>query len=162
MRFAPINSDGDAHANRQRDLFWEHKEVDWFKDAAWTKRFVRNMEIMKGAAHGSISPTPSLAWRTIGKTYEEFLTNLYMPEELLRNRNKHEKRVYEDEPQRSRGTGKVEQFRSFVLGLLKKGDKRFRVFHDIVCSNSVERIRRAMQECDDKEILEWLQWYLKK
>jgi len=163
MRFAPINSNGVDHPNRRRDLFRnsECSDVDWKNSAIWTRRFVRNIEIMKGAAHGAISPTPTLAWRTIGETYDEFLANLYMPEELLRNRNKHEKRVYSHEPKRPPGSGKVEEFRRFILGLLKKNDDRFRQFHDAVHGNSVEQVRMAMRLCKDGGILQWLQLYLK-
>jgi hypothetical protein len=164
MRFAPINSERGNHANRRRDAFRENDsgERNWLEDAVWTRRFVRNIEIMKGAAHGAISPTPSLAWRTIGESYQEFLANLYMPEELLRNRNKHERRVHRHEPDRPIGSGKVEEFRSFILRCLKKGDDRFRQFHNSVSGNSVEQVRRAIQHCSDEEILQWLQCYLKK
>jgi hypothetical protein len=117
---------------------------------------------MKGVTHGAISPTPTLAWRTIGETFEIFLANLYMPEELLRNRNKHERLIYKYEPQRSAGTGKVEEFRAFILKLLKNNDERFRQFHDAVCENTVEHVRNVMRECKDKEMHEWLQLYLKK
>lgn len=164
MRFAPINSAAGDHANRHRDVLHMNQTdgVDWYGAAAWTRRFVRNIEIMKGAAHGAISPTPSLAWRTIGHTYETFLANLYMPEELLRNRNKHEKRVHPHEPKRHPGTGKVEEFRAFILGLLRTGGSRFTQFHEAVCDNSVEKVRQAMACCDDKEILAWLRIYLRK
>ncbi len=164
MRFAPINSRGNDHANRRRDAFREGAsgDVDLRNDAHWTRRFVRNIEIMKGAAHGAISPTPTLAWRTIGETYEQYLANLYMPEEFLRNRNKHEKRLHPHEPKRPHGTGKIEEFRAFILQLVKKGDGRFREFHDAVCDNSVEQVRKAIRRSKDKEIVEWLQFYLKK
>ena len=164
MRFAPINSEGGHHVNRRRDVFQDADANDrnWLTDAVWTRRSVRNIEIMKGAAHGAISPTPTLAWRTIGETYEEFLANLYMPEELLRNRNRHERRVHRHEPLRVPGTGNVEEFRSFILRLLKKGDARFRQFHDAVCGNSVEQVRNAMRRCKDEEMLRWFQFYLKK
>ena len=149
MRFAPINSDGIDHVNRRRDLFGDAPAADrnWLRDAVWTRRFVRNIEIMKGAAHGAISPTPTLAWRTIGESYEEFLANLYMPEELLRNRNRHERRVHRHEPKRPPGSGMVEDFRSFLLRLLKKNDARFRQFHEAVAGNSTETVRKAIQHC---------------
>ena len=120
MRYAPID---DAHGIRARERRDHAPDTptdsrDWLKDPMWTKRFVRNIEVMKGAAHGAISPTPGLARRTIGESFEEFLANLYMPEELLRNRNKHELRVYEHEPRRQPGTGLVEGFRQVILGLL--------------------------------------------
>ncbi|MGA2545391.1 MAG: hypothetical protein ABSF43_02495 [Rectinemataceae bacterium] len=164
MRFAPINCEGGTKANRRRDAFRKdgYTDRDWLKDAVWTRRFVRNIEIMKGVTHGAISPTPTLAWRTIGETFEIFLANLYMPEELLRNRNKHERLIYKYEPQRSAGTGKVEEFRAFILKLLKNNDERFRQFHDAVCENTVEHVRNVMRECKDKEMHEWLQLYLKK
>lgn len=164
MRFAPINNELVTNANRKRDVFSAVVDNDrnWLKAAVWTPRFVRNIEIMKGAAHGCISPTPTLAWRTIGRTYEEFLANLYMPEELLRNRNKHEKHVYKKEPKRESGSGKVEAFRLFISSLLKSNDHRFQVFHAAVSGNSSEQIRRALEKCKDKEIKEWLNIYLKK
>jgi hypothetical protein len=164
MRFAPINNENGVHNNRHRDTFGQVicDGKDWLAKATWTRRFARNIEIMKGAAHGAISSTPSLARRTIGATYEEFLANLYMPEELLRNRNKHERHVYNHEPKRPPGTGKVEEFRSFILRLLKKKDDRFQQFHNAVSENSVEHIRRTIKQCKDKEIVEWLQFYLPK
>jgi len=163
MRFAPINSNQGDHANRHRDAFREDNCGDrkWMESAVWTRRFIRNIEVMKGAAHGAISPTPSLAWRTVGKSYEEFLANLYMPEELLRNRNKHEYHVHLYEPARSPGTGKVEEFRAFILKLLKKGDDRFRQFHNAVSESTVDHIRKAIRHCSDEEMREWLRFYIK-
>jgi hypothetical protein len=117
MRYAPINEADAPQANRRRDYVppQTQKRGSLLRNAAWTRRFVRNIEIMKGAAHGAISPTPALARRTIGETCEEFIANLHMPEVLLRNRNKYERRVYRDEPKRRPGTGDVERFRSFIL-----------------------------------------------
>ena len=118
MRYAPINEKNKVHENRKRDYVKEQDfsgERDLLKNASWTKRFIRNVEIMKSAVHGAISSTPSLALRTIGENYEEFIANLYMPAELLRNRNKYEKRIYEHEPERVPGTGDVEKFRKFVI-----------------------------------------------
>jgi len=117
---------------------------------------------MTGAAHGAISPTASLARRTIGQTFEEFLANLYMPEELLRNRSKHEKRVYPGERKRRRGTGKVEAFRSFVLRLLRRQDARFWKFHDAVSPNSALAVRACLKTLRDREMRKWLRLYLKK
>ena len=115
---------------------------------------------MKGAAHGCISPTPTLARRTIGDTYEEFLANLYMPEELLRNRNRHERKVYAFEPARTPGSGAVEEFRLFITKLLRANDSRFQFFHDAVSRNSKEHIRAALTACKDKELTKWLQTYI--
>jgi hypothetical protein len=163
MRFAPIMKEGSNPVNRKRDVFRNEGagNRNWLDDACWTQRFVRNVEIMKGAAHGAISSTPALAWRTIGKSYEEFLTNLYMPERLLRNRNKHERQVYRFEPKRIAGDGKVEDFRGFMLRLLRKNNERFRMFHSYISLNSTGQVRRAMRHCNDKEILQWLPFYLK-
>ena len=172
MRFAPITNTDGQQENRQRDLIRPdtYKDRDWLKDAIWTKRFVRNIEIMKGASHGFISPVPELARRTIGETFEEFLLNLYMPEELLRYRDDHEKRQYEYHKRQLRKrikkrrtpTGKVEGFRTFMGGLLAKQDDRFRFFHDAVSSNSVHEIREAMQNTSDREMKKWLKLYLTK
>jgi hypothetical protein len=85
-----------------------------------------------------------------------------MPEELLRNRNKHEKKVHPHEPKRPPGDGKVEEFREFLLKLVRRGGARFREFHDAVQGNSVEQVRAAMRQCKDEEILQWLQVYLKR
>jgi hypothetical protein len=163
MRFAPIKNSG-SNENRERDLFNEDtlKERNWLKDAIWTKRFARNIEIMKGAAHGAISPTPSLALRTIGKTYEEFLCNLYMPEELLRNRNKHEKAVHIEEPKRRAGTGKIEEFKSFMTKLLGENDERFKQFHAAVSPNTFDAVRLALKDCPDRELRKWLLIYLRR
>ena len=117
---------------------------------------------MKGAAHGAISTTPTLALRTLGKNFEEFVLNLYMPEELLRNRNKHERKVYKYEPRRRKGSGKVEEFRSFMRSLLRRQDARFLLFHRAVSPNSVVDIRSALEDCKDKEMRKWLKLYLVK
>ena len=85
-----------------------------------------------------------------------------MPEELLRNRNKHEFSVYKYEPKRKPGTGLIEGFRSFVSKMLKVNDFRFQIFHAAVSGNSSEQVRRALEICKDKEVKKWLQLYLKK
>jgi hypothetical protein len=163
MRYAPIDdADHGAHKHRERIADEDAGKRDWLRRPVWTRRFTRNIEIMKGAAHGAISPTPTLAWRTVGATFDEFLANLYMPEELLRNRNCHERRVYEHEPERKPGTGKVEEFRGFVLALLEEGGERFRRFHNAVCANSAQAVRASLKEIRDPEIRRWLKWYTKR
>jgi hypothetical protein len=164
MRYAPIDERSGSGASGQRDYVppVPSESRDWLKDPAWTKRFIRNIEIMKGAAHGAITPTPSLARRAIGASFEEFIGNLYMPEELLRNRNKHERRVYDDEPPRQPGTGLVEEFRAFVLRLLRAQDAAFHAFHDAVSENTVQAVRRYLRKCEDPEIRKWLQLYARR
>jgi hypothetical protein len=127
----------------------------------WTKRATRNIEIIKGAAHSAISPTPSLALRAIGETYEEFIANLYMPEELLRYRNKYEARIYANDQNRVPGTGHVEKFREFILQRLKKRDEAFFEFHEAVSPCLKEVVRQAVKICENEEVCEWLKWYLK-
>ncbi len=85
-----------------------------------------------------------------------------MPEELLRNRNDHEKEVYAHEPERKPGTGKVEKFRKFILGLFRKQDERFWTFHNAVSANRVESIKGALADMNDREMETWLQMYLNK
>ena len=163
MRYAPINEKDKIHENRERDFVRKielNRNHDFLNDAVWTKRFIRNIEIMKGVAHGAISPTPSLALRTIGANYEEFIANLYMPEEFLRNRNKYERKVYSTEPHRKPGTGDIERFRHFIIKLIKKRDKRFISFQQIVSENRKVAIRAAIESCKDKVILRWLKFYL--
>jgi len=140
--------------NRSRDYVLPPSDntYDLLQEAVWTRRFIRNVEVMKGAAHGAISPTPTLASRTMGETYEEFIANLYMPEELLRNRNKYEKKVYRHEPSRPPGTGDIEKFRKFVLKSIKKPTKEFWKFHAAVSQNSADAIRRCQRTCKNKEI----------
>ena len=163
MRYAPIgreNSVAEAK-HREYDNPPPNSTGDFLADATWNRRFTRNIEVMKGAAHGAISSTPSLAKRTIGHTYEEFVANLYMPEELLRNRNKYEKRVYNHEPNRKPGTGDIEDFRSFVMRLLNAQDRRFMYFHNAVSQNRKSAIREYLDTCRDEEIRKWLPFYLK-
>jgi hypothetical protein len=164
MRYAPIDDKNGNGTNRTRDIVSEcsDKTRRWLTSPLWTKRFMRNIEIMKGAAHGAISPTSTLAKRALGHDKEEFMANLYMPEELLRNRNAHERRVYAHEPKRKPGSGKVEEFRKFILGLLHKQDSRFWTFHNAVSDNTVESVRKALDRTDDTEIKTWLQMYLKE
>jgi hypothetical protein len=164
MRFAPIaDMDGNG-GNRSREATSREQDRhrDWLAEPVWTRRFTRSIAVMSGAAHGAISPTPALARRTIGESFEAFVANLYMPEELLRNRNKHEKRIYPNEPKRRPGTGKVEAFRSFVLGLLKRQDARFWTFHDAVSLNSAAAIRACLKGLRDAEMRKWLRLYLKR
>lgn len=162
MRYAPINETDSPHANRRRDYVTPppRKRGNLLKNAAWTRRFVRNVEIMKGAAHGAISPTPGLALRTIGETYEEFIANLYMPEILLRNRNRYERKVYPGEPERQPGTGDVEKFRKFILRNLRKPTKTFLEFHEAVSANTRAAVRRYLSKCRSKEMKSWLELYL--
>lgn len=163
MRYAPINAITSPEDPCHRDYMEPViKKVDWLNNPIWTRRFIRNIEIMKGAAHGAISSTPSFALRTIGANFQEFLANLYMPEELLRNRNKHERHVYIDEPKRKPGTGNVEKFRHFILRLLKKQNDDFLFFHNVVSSNLVTDIRQHIDRSPTKEIKQWLEWYLIK
>lgn len=163
MRYAPIKSIQSGE-NQKRDYVPENpkKRCDFIKSAVWTKRFTRNIEIMKGATFGAISPTPELARRTIGKSYKEFIANLYMPEELLRNRNQHEKRVYKHEPKRPPGTGKVEKFRKFILRLLGSRTKTASEFHNAVSQNTTKSVRDYFQKCKNREVKKWLKLYLKK
>lgn len=163
MRFAPIDESLGKHANRTRD----HVSPtpldldDYIGDASWNRLFIRSVEVMKGVAHGAISPTPGLARRTIGATYEQFIANLYMPEELLRNRNRYEKRVYEHEPDRRAGTGEVEEFREFIFDLVR--DKsRFREFHNAVTQRSAAAIRAYYAATPDEETRRWLRFYMRK
>ena len=165
MRYAPINGKrGAPYANRHRDFIppKARRKVDYLTNPVWTRRFVRNVEVMKGAVHGAISTTPDLAHRTIGESFEEFVANLYMPEMLLRNRNKHEKRIYEHEPKRRSGSGKVEEFRDFILRLLRRQNRSFQEFHEAVSQNSRSAVREYLKRCKNKEMRKWLKLYLKR
>lgn len=161
MRFAPIKDDSPQKLNRHRDYVppKPSQDTDYLNDAKWTKRFTRNIEIIKGASHGAISPTPSLALRAFGETYEEFIANLYMPEELLRNRNKYEARIYDYDQGRTPGTGEVERFREFILRLLSTQDETFLEFHEAVAPCSKEVVRAALKTCRNDEVREWLAMY---
>lgn len=163
MRYAPIKDQGE-HENRSRDrIFPIPEKVDWAASPAWTKKFIRNIEIMKGVAHGSISPTPGLAWRTVGHSFEDFISNLYMPEELLRQRNRHERRIYEFNDSQTEGTGLIEEFREFLFDLLSKQDSdRFIFFHGAITKNSIPTINHALENTKDKELQKWLKLYLVK
>ncbi len=164
MRYAPISDScpGDDPNVRDRTNAADATSCDWLANPSWTKRFLRNIEIMKGAAQGAISSTPSLARRTIGHSFEEFLANLYMPEVLLRYRNQHEKRVYAKEPRRTAGTGDVEAFRKFILRLLDRRDDSFEFFHNSVASNSRAIVSDGLRRCRDKEMAAWFRLYLEK
>lgn len=163
MRFAPIMDRSGMNQHRSRE--YSPPEVstsyDYLAKAVWVKRFTRNIEVMKGANHGAIPPRPSYARRALGETYEEFITNLYMPEKLLRNRNEFEKKVYPEEPHRKPGTGDVERFREFMLRLLKQQDAAFKEFHAAVAPCTREAVKKALPHCKDKEVRKWLEkWYL--
>ncbi len=101
------------HSNRKRNYFKEIKQakkVDWLNAPEWTPKFSQCIDVIKGVAHGSISTTPSLARRAIGCTFYEFVTNLYMPEEMLRYRDKYEKTLYDGETRNKPGNGDIEEF----------------------------------------------------
>jgi hypothetical protein len=163
MRYAPIKDTNGTGLNKERESLslTDIDRINWLKDPVWTRRFTRNIEIIKGAAHGAISTTPSLARRAIGESFEEFLANLYMPEELLRNRNVHEKRVYSSEPERKPGSGLVEKFRKFIRDLLNRKDERFYFFHNAVAPNAIEVIRKALKSTSDRELKKWLSLYIR-
>jgi hypothetical protein len=166
MRFAPIKNATEKKQSRERDHKPSVQEPsnehhDYLGNAVWVKRFTRNIEVMKGANHGVIPPKSSYALRALGRNYNEFIANLYMPEELLRNRNKHEAEVYPEEPPREPGDGEVERFRTFMLQLLEKQGPAFKEFHDAVAPGSKEAIKKALLTCNDLEVKEWLtKWYL--
>lgn len=163
MRYAPIHGNG-LKENHARDLITQEeargRNIGILKKSSWNLRFMRNIEVMKGAASGAISSTTSLAWRTIGTTYDEFMSNLYMPTEFLRNRNKYEKKIYDEEPNRTAGSGEIEKFRNFIYKLMCSNDERFLFFHDAVAPNRKAKIRDAINVCKDREIRKWLQYYL--
>lgn len=163
MRYAPIRSKDSSESSINRDYIAPAPKGkhNYLKYPLWTKRFTRNIEIMKGAASGVISPTPTLARRTIGKSFTEFIANLYMPGELLRYRDKYERRVYKHEPKRRPGTGDVEKFRKFILVLLKGQNKTFLEFHNAVSSNTKAAIKEYRKKCMNRRILKWLDFYLK-
>lgn len=160
MRYAPIISRYEDESSQDRDYVLREEPEQGA--VTWTKRFTRNIEIMKGAAAGAISPTPTLAWRTIGKNYKEFIANLYMPEELLRNRNKHEKKIYKSEPERPAGTGLVEEFRSFLRRIFRDNPDEAQRFHNAVGENSSAAVRTYLHEYENEEVRKWLKYYLKK
>ena len=165
MRYAPIdNTDSPTAISQENGIYvptrTANNEEVIYNGVFWTKRFVRSIEIMKGVAYGSISPTPSLARRTIGKTFKEFVANLYMPEELLRFRNKYERKLYKFEPKGEPGTGDIEGFREFISKLLKAKGKRFAAFHSAVSKNSKKAIRESLQDSKDGKLKKWLDYYL--
>ena len=84
-----------------------------------------------------------------------------MPEELIRNRNKHEKTVSKDEPKRPPGTGKIEEFQKFIAKYIKKSTKEFWNFHKAISENRTKAIKQYQPMCKNKEISGWLKWYLR-
>lgn len=162
MRYAPINEDLGPQANRERNYFAavDSRTIDWLYAPVWTPKFSRNLDVIKGVAHGAIPIVPSLARRAIGRTFEEFVINLYMPEEMLRHRDRYERTIYPDEKTRSPGNGEIEEFRSFLLDLLHSKSELFYFFHDSVASNCKQDIREAIQHTRNPELIRWLERYL--
>lgn len=163
MRYAPIRNDGPQTRSSEREYVdpVSTEDRDILANPSWNKRFTRNIEVMKGAAHGAIPATPSLARRTVGETYEEFIANLYMPEEMLRYRNTYEKRTYNGELGRQPGSGDIEDFRAFILAHLRARGEKFRRFHQVVSQNSKRAIEEYLIECEDEQTRKWLGFYLK-
>jgi hypothetical protein len=163
MRYAPINSINGNLQNMHRDAVSNVniKTINWKINPVWTPRFMRNIEIIKGTTHGAIPPTPTLAWRVLGHKFDEYIANLYMPENLLRYRNKYEEKIYRNEPTRKPGNGLVELFREFIRKLLKKKGPDFYLFHNAVALNTRESIRKSISNAKNEEIIKWLKYYLK-
>ncbi len=135
---------------------------DFLDEAVWNRRFIRSIEIIKGAAHGAISPTPDYARRAIGETYKEFIANLYMPEIFLRKRNDHEAKLYKNDLNRVPGTGEIEEFREFIYSKIEKPDDTFREFHKYVSTNTMADIRKGLDETQDSDVKRWLDYYQRK
>jgi hypothetical protein len=86
-----------------------------------------------------------------------------MPEELLRNRNKHEKTHYQHAPDREEGTGLIEEFREFICNLLEHQNvDRFQAFHRAITPNTMAAIRLGLEETNDADVKTWLQYYLRR
>lgn len=162
MRYAPINQDLGEKANRDRNFFLDVDPytIDWLNNPAWTPKFSRNIDVIKGVAHGAIPTVPSLARRALGRTFNEFVANLYMPEEMLRNRDKYEHNVIDGEKTRISGNGEIEEFRKFILCLLEKRNDNFYFFHNAVIQNSKATIREALTKTKNQELILWLNRYL--
>ena len=163
MRYAPITQREGKYANRKRD--WERPLPIFEKghllldEAIWNKKFIRSIQIMRGAANGSIPPAPDYAKRIIGHSYEEFIENLYMPEILLRNRNKFERRIYKFEPKRKPGDGKIEEFRKFIRKHIGSPNSEFLEFQNIIFKNSKPITREFATNCKNREIKKWAKMY---
>jgi len=162
MRYAPIDNKLGEGANKERNFFADvnAEEIDWLRAPAWTPKFSRNVDVIKGVAHGAIPTVPSLARRAVGRTFEEFVTNLYMPEEMLRNRNMYERSIFTGEKERNPGNGEIEEFREFILDLLHKRDSTFLFFHNAVVPNRKAVIRDAMTKTKNSGVIHWLEKYL--
>jgi hypothetical protein len=163
MRYAPINDVNGNGSNREQESIASVNisKIDWLINPIWTRRFTRNIEIIKGAAHGAISTTPSLARRALGETFEEYITNLYMPEELLRNRNVHERKVHFNEPKRKPGTGLIEKFREFIINLYHNNKVDFYFFHNAVTPNTAVSIKKALASAKNPNLIRWLRLYIR-
>jgi hypothetical protein len=83
-----------------------------------------------------------------------------MPEELLRFRNKYEKRIYDSEPQRESGSGEIEDFHIFISKLFENNGTEFIKFHNVISRNSKEETKKFAENCEDKDMKRWLNFYL--
>ena len=83
-----------------------------------------------------------------------------MPEEMLRNRDRYERTLYPDEKPRSPGNGEIEEFREFILSLLRSKSDLFYLFHDTVTTNRKQDIREAITHTKNPELLRWFKRYL--
>ncbi len=136
---------------------------DFIDGAVWNKKFLRNIEVIKAATHGTISPTPGLARRAVGRDKLQFIANLYMPEHMLRFRDVYEATAYEGEKKRDElGTGDIEDFYEFIDKNARKPDEKFIEFHKVIANNSTKEIREFEYKCCDEEYKRWLKLYLKK
>ena len=159
MRYAPIyKSETEDNKLRDRVLPYNYDEVDWLQNPVWTKRSIRNIEIMKGATHGAVSTTPELAWRTFGHNYEEFVVLLNFPEVLLRERVKHEKKSYSYNPAKS-GSGEFEKFYKTIKEFLLD-NQNHKNFFKLIHMNSRKMINDSNLLINLK-YADSLQWYLK-
>ena len=68
--------------------------------------------------------------------------------------------TYPSEKSRSPGNGEIEEFRAFILRLLKARNELFYFFHDTIATNKKQDIREALLHTKNPELIRWLERYL--
>ncbi len=150
MKFAPIFPLNGKNINHQKNyapqLVIKNKQ-NLVENIQWNKKFIRNIDVMKGVSYGSIPPISSLAKKIVGENYTEFILNLFMPEKFLRYRSK-----YENE---------IKEYKKFILENIRNPSDDFLDFYKIISEDKNDNILKYLPVCKSEKHKKWLKCHLR-
>jgi hypothetical protein len=114
----------------------------------WNKYYLRSFQTILQATHGIVSGAPNYFFRAFGENPEKFKSLLLMPEHFIFNRTWYEEMG---------GEGELNQYRS-ELRKLKDNDKGELL--DILCTNTMTKIKEASQKTRNTKLAHILKFYI--